>query len=113
MDVDSPDKVARIRDLNDTFRRTFSGGRVMRTSGIAAMSDAQQEKVFDALKTFENFTPENDPNGEHDTAFFMVEGASYIAKIDYYDTDERFLSDDPGDPKCTKRVMTIMRADEY
>ena len=28
----------RIRDLNDAFRRSFTGGRVMTTAGIAAIA---------------------------------------------------------------------------
>src|SRR4051812_46778547 len=103
MEIISGTRIERTRDLNDQFRRTFTGGRVMRSSSIAHLRDLEQERIFDALKKFEAFTPENDPHGEHDMAFFDVEGAQYIAKIDYYDTDERFLSDDPSDPKCTKR----------
>jgi hypothetical protein len=106
-------KVARIRELNDQLRRTFQGGRIVRTSSIAHLPDLEQERIYTALKKFEDFKPENDPNGEHDMVFFDVDGSAYIAKIDYYDVDERLLSDDPSDPKITKRVMTIMRADEY
>jgi hypothetical protein len=112
-DVISPTSLARTRDLNDQLRRTFTGGRVMRSSSIAGLPDLEQERIYAALKKFEAFDDNNDPHGEHDMAFFDVDGSAYIAKIDYYDVDERFLSDDPSDPKVTKRVMTIMRADEY
>ena len=33
------DKSARIRQLNDAFRRTFVGGRVMMTAGVDALPD--------------------------------------------------------------------------
>jgi hypothetical protein len=112
-DVISRDTVVRIRDLNDQLRRTFTGGRVMRSSSIAHLPDLEQERIFSALKQFEDFKSGNDPNREHDMAFFDVDRSAYIAKIDYYDTDERFLSDDPSNPKISKRVTTIMRADEY
>ena len=31
-------KIAAIRDLNDRFRTTLSGGRVLLTSGVAALA---------------------------------------------------------------------------
>jgi hypothetical protein len=38
---------------------------------------------------------------------------NYFFKIHYYDTDIRFLADDPSDPAHTRRVITIMRASEW
>jgi len=34
-------------------------------------------------------------------------------KIDAYDSELRFGSDDPADPAVTRRVLTIMLASEY
>lgn len=39
MDIENQDRIARIRDLNDAFRRTFSGGRIMMTCGVAELPD--------------------------------------------------------------------------
>ena len=102
--------VAKIRDLNDAFRTSLQGGRVMRSSSIAGMPDIEQERIFEALKKFDDFNEGNDPNGEHDMALFDVAGSAYIAKIDYYDTDERFLSDDPSDPQVyNKEKEAVIR----
>jgi hypothetical protein len=38
MDIEKG-RIARIRELNDAFRRTFSGGRVMLTCGVDALPD--------------------------------------------------------------------------
>jgi hypothetical protein len=36
-----------------------------------------------------------------------------IWKIDYFNAQWRFSSPDPSNPEVTRRVLTIMRADEY
>jgi len=103
----------RIRELNDAFRRSFSGGRVNMTAGIAALSDDVQAAVFDRVKTFDEFTPDNDPHREHDFGAFEHAGHRMFWKIDYYDAAMEAGSEDPADPSQTTRVLTIMLASEY
>lgn len=107
------DKVARIREINDAFRKTFVGGRVMLTTGVNALSEDDQAAVLTKVRTFEGFDSDNDPYGEHDFVSVEHSGTRYFAKIDYYEPDLRHGSDDPADPSKTVRVMTIMRTDEY
>lgn len=66
-----------------------------------------------AVQTFLAFTPDNDPHGEHDFGAFDLGGQRLFWKIDYYDRDLRYASDDPADPDITTRVLTIMMASEY
>ena len=42
-----------------------------------------------------------------------VQGHRIFFKLDYYDPNMTYLSDDPADPTKTVRVITIMLADEY
>lgn len=103
----------RIRVLNDWLRIHGAGGRVMMTSGVAALDEEQHHKVVDAIRSFDAFTQDNDPHGEHDCAVLEVEGLSVMFKIDYYDLTLSSHSPNPADPSVTKRVLTVMLADEY
>jgi hypothetical protein len=103
----------RLCDLNDAFRRSFAGGRVMTTAGVAAMTEQLRAEAFERVRTFEAFTPDNDPHGEHDLGGFEVAGQKLFWKIDAYDAAMEFGSEDPADPSKTTRVLTIMLADEY
>jgi hypothetical protein len=103
----------RIRDLNDAFRRTFCGGRIMLTAGVAALGEQEQVAILDAVRTFADFDGDNDPHGEHDFGSFEQADQDYFWKIDYYDLACVYGSADPADPTVTTRVLTIMRADEY
>lgn len=103
----------RIRVLNDNFRTTLIGGQVVMTQGVSDLPLDTKARVIIAVRSFEQFTPENDPHGEHDFGSFTVDGETYFFKIDYYALDMAGGSENPADPETTTRVLTIMRADEY
>jgi hypothetical protein len=103
----------KIRALNDAFRTTMTGGRVVMTAGVDALPNDVKAMVIRKVATFSDFTPDNDPHGEHDFGNFEVAGQKFFWKIDYYDAAMEFGSDDPADPTVTTRVLTIMLASEY
>ena len=103
----------RIRELNDTFRQTFNGGRVVITEGVDALSAAVKAEVLQQVRSFDRFDRENDPHGEHDFGNFKIEGERFFFKIDYYDLEMEGGSEDPADPAKTSRVLTVMKAEEY
>jgi hypothetical protein len=106
-------KTERIRVLNDTLRTKRIGGRIMLTSGVAALPDQARQQAVCAVRDFDAFTPNDDPLGEHDFASLAVAGERVLFKIDYYDRDLTYGSPDPADPQQTTRVLTIMLASEY
>jgi hypothetical protein len=105
---------ARIRELNDAFRRTLgNGGKHYLTAGVAALPFEDQAAIIGKVMSFDAFTPDNDPHGEHDFGAFEHDGKKLFWKIDYYDAACKYGSEDPADPAQTTRVLTIMFANEY
>ena len=106
--------MSRVAKLNDLLRETFLTGRVVLTEGIRALPDHLREEVMTRVRTYDAFTIDNDPHQERDFGAFELDGVGAVFwKIDYYDTDYRYHSPDPSDPQVTRRVLTIMLADEY
>lgn len=103
----------RIQILNDQFRQTFVGGRVMMTAGIAAMDDDDRRALINRVRLFDAFTPDNDPYGEHDFGWIGIGEGRYFWKIEYYDPTLTCGSIDASDAVATERVLTLMCADEY
>ena len=102
-----------IKTLNDNFRKTFIGGRVMLTSGIRAKTQDEIAEILEKVRSFDNFTTANDPYGEHDFGSFDYKGQKILFKINYYDLNYEYMSENPSDPTITNRVLTIMLASEY
>ena len=103
----------KIRALNDAFRTTMTGGKVFLTAGVDALPSDVKAMAIRRVTTFSEFTADNDPHGEHDFGSFEIAGRKFFWKIDAYDADMQFGSEDPSDPVKTARVLTIMLAEEY
>ena len=121
------EKSEKIADLNDTFRSQLLiglvGGKVSGHYNITAnlqkaFGPNEIMHVFRKVATFDQFTPDNDPYGEHDFGAIQHGDENVFWKIDYYDREsldagEEYGSEDPSDPEITTRVMTIMLAQDY
>ena len=103
----------RVRELNDAFRTTFRGGRVMLTAGIANLPEVTRTALLIAVQSFDRFDADNDPHREHDFGAVEVSGVRVFWKVDPFDLSLNAHSPDPSDPEVTARVLTIMLASEY
>ncbi|MEL6876598.1 MAG: DUF3768 domain-containing protein [Pseudomonadota bacterium] len=127
MSADTLSRSERIARLNDRARQAMGlAGIAVATEGFRALPEADQSRVRELVETFDAFTPDNDPYGERDFgAIYQDSNGSWMTtrpaqlaetvfwKIDAYDRDVRFGSEDPANPAVTRRVLTIMLASEY
>jgi Protein of unknown function (DUF3768) len=103
----------RIRALNDQLRQNLATGVAVMTPGIAALGQDAAARIIKTIAVFDDFCHANDPHEEHDFGSFEAEGHTIFFKIDYFDSTLTVHSPDPSDPVVTKRVITIMLAEEY
>lgn len=106
----------KIAELNDNLRKhMWSPGhnKIVLTRGVCSLPLIEQMLLLKQVKDFNDFTPDNNHWGEHDFGKIVHNNTNYFWKIDYYDNNCEFGSEDPSNPDITTRVLTIMRADEY
>lgn len=103
----------RIRDLNDRFRQSFIGGKLFITEGVRALGPDFESACVEQVQTHRDFSEANDPYSEHDFGSFSVQSQKCFWKIDYYNAEMEWGSENPADPIQTTRVLTIMLAEEY
>lgn len=112
------DTTQTIRELNDKFRQGDENvpGQIVITRGLADLLEettTAPEDLLHLVRSFDQFTPDNDPHGERDFGAFDFQGQKCFWKIDHYDPTLKWGSDDPADVEKTMRVLTIMLASEY
>lgn len=110
--------IKRLAQLNDAFRRgdqTVLGQRFS-TAGVVHLLnqlDIPAEQLIQRVAQFDDFTEHNDAHGERDFGAFEFDGHQLFWKVDAYDVDYNMGSDDPTDLSKTRRVLTIMLAEEW
>ena len=106
-------RIEKIARLNDEFRRTREHQFLM-TEGVQALGAHLIKDIIEAVKAYDAFNPENNPQGERDFGDFEIEGHKLYWKIDYYakpragEQPHQRYSDDPADPDKTDRVLTVL-----
>lgn len=103
----------RIAFLNDAFRMTFLGGTITVTAGLHLLGDDFVREALSAVREFKDFTADGDPYGERDFGALTVQGRDCSWKIEYFDPTMLNGSEDPADAQITRRVLTVMLAEEY
>jgi hypothetical protein len=113
-------RTRKIRALNDAFRGdpslfgpAIGQNKLVITAGVVDHGVDFIDRAVTAVRKFSNFTEANDPHGEHDFGSFEIDGIRLFWKIDYYDLQLTWGSPDPADPAVTRRVLTILLAEEY
>ena len=111
-----------VAQVNDRFRKSIltiprhPKGKAATTQGVANLDTLTKVKLFNAVRSFDDFTEDNDPYGEHDFGSIVIDGEKYFWKIDYYESAECVYGVDDTDIDAmlnAYRVLMIMLADEY
>jgi hypothetical protein len=119
-EAESDVQSAVVARQNDAFRAALlsnggSGfpGKTVCTQGIAAEGPLFMAELLHAVATFDAFNEDNDPYGDHTFGVLEVSGTRVYWKIDLYDEEYEFGSEDPADPERTRRVLTLLLPSEY
>jgi hypothetical protein len=107
------ERIKRIAELNDQCRAGTGEHLLTITPGIRALGSFAVVAILGAMRSFDQFTDDNDPHGERDFGAFEYCADTVFWKFDYYDKALEYGSPDPADPAVTQRVLTVMLASEY
>lgn len=128
MDVANSTRSEVIAEQNDLFRTLMQSvcvwrghlliGNIVCSSGVANLSSELLEDITEKVRQFSAFTPDNDPHREHDFGKIIAGPDSapitVFWKFDYYSSDAYECgSENPHNPRETRRMLTIMLASEY
>lgn len=106
-------EILQLRDENDAFREWGNGdGRWVMSEGLQDDPFAKVG-VLDKVRNYRDFDPEDEADDMHDFGAFDHHGRRIYWKIDVMDSNGRYAGEDAFDPRETRRLLTVMLADEY
>jgi len=117
-EIGSEDHAKRVAQQNDQFRRwhcigerkpgVFVPGQSVWTAAFEARDPEFKRAALEAIGAIKTFEAHNDPDGFHDFGAIEIDGETVWFKIDHYDQNYHYGSEDPSDLKATCRVLTIL-----
>jgi hypothetical protein len=107
-----------IAKLNDRVRQGLDrNAKIVFTANIIAKlaNDTLFQRIAAQARLMKMIRQVDfaDDSPERDVAFFEIDGVKAMMKIDYYDENIQFGSEDPSDASKTTRVLTIMAVEDY
>jgi hypothetical protein len=104
-----------IAQLNDDMRKKpfGAGKRAVVTRAVNHQGPAFIKQAMAMVAAYDDFRMGQNIHPERDYGTFDLDGQKMLFKIDYFDVDGLYASEDPSDPAQTLRVMTVMFASEY
>lgn len=117
----STDRIRHLNDLARTKSETVNATWII-TTGVQHLLAGNEDgpatpERFAALRhavaSFDDWSSDNDPHGEHDFGAFSLFGERLFFKMDYYHPERDMLAPDPGNIELCRRVLTMLLASEY
>ena len=110
------EQIARLNDrarlgLDRTAMTVFTRTCLARFCSADAASGLIAQAAI--MKAVRQATFEDDAHGERDFGKISYRGHPVWFKIDYFDTNLEYGSEDPADGNITRRVVTIMLPEDY
>ena len=102
-----------IARLNDQLRKSGVGGTIVITRNVRGLEGLNAPELATAVANYDGFDEDNNPHGERDMGHFVLFDTDLYFKIDYFEQDLKFGSDDPTDASLTHRILTIMTKADF
>ena len=114
--VESP--ISTVARHNEIFRLSMGRnpavlGRIRASLGVSDFGPDFVLAVLRGVRDFHEFTPENDPWMNRDFGDVTVGQTKVFWKIDLYDENYRYGTDDPENLAVTRRELNLFLAEEY
>lgn len=112
MDSKKLAQAKRIGEINDIFRQTLMGGKIVFTPKVRALSPNTIRLLLGALRRG-NSKRIHKLYHEKNTGAVVVQKMKFVWNIDYCDRDdESQKAEDPTDIRNTLRILTVMMESE-
>jgi len=118
--INQPVPINPIGIANNRFREQVLNGnpghhRLVATQGVHSLGTIAVQEILELVLLFpdSSFRESFEPFGDRDFVIVSYLGIKVWAKIDSFDLNMKFMSENPADDSRTVRVLTLMLPDEY